>query len=107
LRESALDGVSYKEEFATVRLQHAFEDAVIEEGKELVIETVDVEQENWFCVKFQGMPGEYLEELFKGAEATGQSDEGVGAFSNEGLASVHRAGDVKLGEAAVGHFEVN
>ena len=53
------------------------------------------------------MPSEDLEEFFKGAKAARQSDEGIGSFSNKCFASVHGAGDVKLGEATVGYFEFN
>jgi len=53
------------------------------------------------------MPSEDLEEFFKGAKAARQSDEGIGSFSYKCFASVHGAGDVKLGEAAVGYFEFN
>ncbi len=53
------------------------------------------------------MPGENLEELFEGAEAARQRDEGVGLLSNERLAGVHGAGDVKLGDAVMRDLEID
>src|ERR1700745_1599951 len=67
LREGVLNGISDEEEFATLRFQHAFVDAVIQEDQEFVVEAVDVEQENGLCVNFEGVPRENLEKLFKRA----------------------------------------
>ena len=55
----------------------------------------------------EGLPGEDLEEFFEGAEAAGKREEGVGLLSHESLAGVHGVDDVKLGDAAVGDFEID
>ena len=107
MRQGIFDGVGDEEELAVLRLEHAFGDAVVEEDEELVVEAVDVEQKDGLRVDFEGVPGENLEELFEGAEAAGEDEEGVGFFSDEGLAGVHGAGDVELGDAVVGDLEID
>ena len=107
LGEGVLNGVGYEKDLAVLRLEHAFVDAVVEEGEELVVEAVDVEQDDGLLVKLEGLPGEDFEHLFEGAEATGEDEEGVGLLTHECLASVHGVGDVELGNAVVGDFEIN
>ena len=42
---------------------------MVEEGDELVVKAIDVEQGDGLCVEFKCVPGKNLEELFKGAKA--------------------------------------
>jgi hypothetical protein len=56
-------------------------------------------------VELESLPCEDLEEFFEGPEASGESDEGIGFFTHEGLARVHSVGDVKLGDALMCHLE--
>jgi hypothetical protein len=107
LGESVLHSVSYEEDLEVARLEHAFGNAVIKEGEELVVETANIEQKNRLCVNLESMPGEHFEELFEGAEAAGQCDEGVGLFSDECLTGVHGAGNVQFGNAVMGDLEVD
>ena len=58
-------------------------------------------------MEFEGLPGEDFEELFEGAVTAGEGDEGVGALTDEGFASVHGGGDVEFGEAGMSDFEVD
>jgi len=80
---------------------------VVEEGEELVVEAVYVEQDDGLLVDLEGLPGEDFEHLFEGAEAAGEDEEGIGLLSHEGLAGVHGVGDVELGDALVGDFEID
>ena len=105
--ECVLNRIGYEEDFEALRFEHAFGDAVVEEGEELVVEAVDVEQDDGLLVKLEGLPGEDFEHLFEGAEATGEDEEGVGLLTHECLASVHGVGDVELGDAVVGDFEID
>jgi hypothetical protein len=107
LREGGFDGVGYEKQFAALRFEHTFGDAVVEEDEKLVVEAVDVEKEDRLRVEFKGVPGKDLKELFEGAEAAGKRDERVGFFSDERLAGVHGAGDVELGEAPVSDLVVD
>ena len=102
-----LNGIGDEEYLAALRLEHAFGDAVIEKGEELVIEAVEVKQEDRLVVELEGLPGENLEHLFEGAEAAGKDEEGIGLLAHESFASVHGVGDVELGDAVVGDFEVD
>lgn len=97
----------YEQHFAVLRLEHAFGDAVIEEVEQAVVEAVGVEEKDGFLMQAERVPGEDLEELLEGAEASGKRDEGVSVLADEGLAGVHGVGDVQLGDAAVGDFEID
>jgi hypothetical protein len=68
--QSLFNGVRNEEQFAALGLEHAFGDTVIKEGEELVIEAPDIQQEDWLCVKFEGMPRENLEEFLQSAESS-------------------------------------
>jgi len=107
LLESILYGIGDEQDVAILLLEDALGDAMIEEGKHGVIKARGVEQEDGLGVDLEGLPGQYLEEFFKGAEAAGQDDEGVGALSHERLARVHGVGDVELGETVVGDLEID
>ena len=107
LREGVLDGVGYEEDLAALRFEHAFDDTMIEEGEELVVEAVDVEQHDGFLVKLESLPGEDLEHLFEGSEAAWEDEKSIGLLTHEGLARVHGVGDVELGDAVVGDFEID
>ena len=107
LRDSLFHGFGDQKDLAVLWFEHTFCDAVIEETDELVVEAVDVEQYDRLGVDFEGMPREDFEEFFKGAEATRKSDEGIGSFSDERLASVHGVGDVKLSKAVMSYFKIN
>jgi hypothetical protein len=102
-----LDRIGDEEYLAVFRLEHSFGDTVIEEGEELVVEAVEVEQEDRLLMKLEGLPGEDLEHLLEGAKAARKNDEGVGLFAHESLTGVHGVGDVKLGYAVVGYFEID
>jgi len=43
LRKGAFDSVGYEEDFTALLFKHAFGDTVIEEGKERIVEAIDVE----------------------------------------------------------------
>src|SRR6266851_3949856 len=107
LAECFVYRVGDEEDLAILRLEHAFGDAEVEEDEERVVEAVDVEQQDGLGVELEGLPGKDLEHLLKGAEAAGKDEEGVGLFAHEGFAGVHRVGDVELGDAVVGDFEVD
>lgn len=102
-----IDRAGDKQDLATLLFEQTFCDAVVEEGEELVVEAVDVEEEYRFRVEFEGLPCEDLEQLFKGAEASGKGDEGIGLFAHEGFAGVHGVGNVELGDAMVCDFELD
>ena len=101
------DSGRYEEDLAVLRLQHAFGDAVVEEGEELIVEAVDVEQDDGLLVEFEGLPCEDFEHLLEGSEAAGQDEEGIGFLAHEGFAGVHGAGDMQLGDAVVGDLEID
>jgi len=105
--EGFVDGIGDEDDCAVFGLEHSFGDAMVEEGEQRRVEAVGVEEEDRLGVDFEGLPGEDFEELLEGAEAARQGDEGVGAAADEGLAGVHGVGDVQLGEAVVGDFEVD
>ena len=71
LRESVLNCIGYKKKFPTLRLEHAFGDAVVEEDEEFVVEAVDVKQKDRLGVDLECVPGEDFEEFLKGTETTG------------------------------------
>ena len=102
-----VDGVGDKKDFAVLRFEQSFGDAVIEEREELVVEAVDIEEQDWLGVELECLPCEDFKELFKGSEASRKRDKGIGLFAHERLAGVHGIGDVKLGDAVVGDFQVN
>ncbi len=79
----------------------AFGDAVVKEGEETVVITVEVDEDAGLGVDAELCPGDDLDELVHGAVAAGEGDEGVGAVGEHGLALMHGADDVELGEAAV------
>jgi hypothetical protein len=105
--EGVFDGGGDEEEVAVAGAEEAFGDGVVKKGEEGVVEAVEVEQEDGFAVEAEGLPGEDLEHLFQGAEATGEDEEGVGAPGHEGFAGVHGVDDVELGEAAMGDLHVD
>ena len=105
--ECVLDRIGYEEDFAALRFEHAFGDTVVEEGEELVVEAVDVEQDDGLLVKLEGLPSEDLEHFFEGAKATREDEKGISLLTHEGLAGVHGVGDVELGDAVVGDFEID
>jgi hypothetical protein len=107
LREGPFDGVGYEKQLAALRFEHTFGDAVVEEGEELVVEAVDVKKKDRLRVDFKSVPGEDLKELFEGAEAAGESDEGVGFFSDERLASMHGTSNVKFADAVMGDLKID
>ena len=105
--QSFVDAVGGEENFAVLLLEESFINAVVEEAEQLIVEAVDVEQEDGLLMKLEGVPGEDFEEFFEGSEASGKRDEGVGSLTHEGLACVHGVGDVQLGDALVGDFEID
>lgn len=106
-RNGIFNSVNYEKKFAALRFEHAFDDAVIEKDEQLVVEAINIEQKNGFRVELQGVPGKDLEEFFKRTEAPGKRDEGIGFFSNERLACVHGAGDMKFRDSVMRYFQVN
>lgn len=80
---------------------------MIEKAEEPVVEATGIEQQDGLLVKPEGVPGEDFEKFLEGAEASGERDEGIGSLTDKSLARVHGVGDVKLGDAVVGHFEIN
>jgi hypothetical protein len=69
LNQGLFDAVSDQKDFTVFGCEHALCDAVVEEGDELVVKAIDVEQDDGLCVEFKCVPGKNLEELFKGAKA--------------------------------------
>jgi hypothetical protein len=107
VQEGFFDGVGYQEDRAVLWLENAFCYAVVEEGEELVVKAVDVEQDYGLLVELESLPCEDFEHLFEGAEAAREDEKGVGLFSHERFAGVHGVGDVELSDAVVGDLEID
>ncbi|MCY1533850.1 hypothetical protein D9M68_691990 [compost metagenome] len=80
---------------------------VVEEVGELVVEAVHFQQAQRLAVVAELAPGPDLEQLFQGAEAAGQGDEGVGEFGHACLACVHAIHHFQAGQALVADFGVH
>ncbi len=92
---------------AVLRPKHSLRYGVVEEGKQAVVEAIHIQKDNGLGVEPEGLPREHLEELFKGAEASGQRDEGVGLLRHQGLARVHGIDQMQLADTVVGNFKVH
>lgn len=106
-RRSASSTVVAEEHFTVLPLEQSFVDAVVEEAEELVVEAIDVEQKDGLLVELEGVPGEDFEEFFEGSEAPGERNECISSLTHEGFAGVHGVGDVQLGDALVGDFQID
>jgi hypothetical protein len=95
------------QEDAPVASQHAFAVTDIEEGEHCVVETGDIEKNYGLAVQLQGLPGEDFEHFLECTVAAGEDQEGVGPLGHEGFAGVHGVGNVELGDALMGDFEVD
>jgi len=98
-------GVGVGEDEVAVRLaDEVFGDGAVEESQEGVVEALDVQQAVGLAAKTELRPGEDFGEFLEGAEAAGQSDEGVREFGHEGLAFMNGGDDAEVLEAKVRDF---
>lgn len=105
--ESIFDIIGDEEKLTRPRLEDTLCGTVIEKAQQLVIKAIDVDQYGRLLVQAQILPGEYLEHLLEGSEATGQDEEGIGELGHLGLASVHGRGDVQFGQAAMSDLGID
>lgn len=107
LEEDLFDRTNDEGDVAVVLLEDAVGDAMIEEVEKLVVEAVDIDQHDRLLMDPERLPGKDFEHLFERAVASGKDEEGVGEIAHHRLAGMHGAGDVKLGDAAVGDLKIH
>ena len=76
-------------------------DGAVECGDKRVVEAVDVEKHNVAVVDAELAMADNFGKFFEGADATGQSDDGLRQAGHCGFARVHRVGDDGFGSIGV------
>ncbi|MNO85790.1 hypothetical protein D3C76_771690 [compost metagenome] len=88
------------------RANEAFADDVIKKTGKFAVETIHFQQAQRFAMVAQLAPGPDFEQFFQGAQAAGQSDEGIAEFGHPRLARMHAVDHFQAGQAAVADFLV-
>lgn len=93
------------DERAPVRVRHeTLLRHPVEEGDEIVVIAIDIQQADGMGVLPELGPGPHLEQFLHRADATRHGDEAFRQLHHQGLAGMHGLDDVQVGQTGMGDF---
>ena len=104
--EHIFDAGDGGEQLARLGVGETGGDYIIDQGKEALPITADIENDDGLGMLAQLLPGDDLQALVEGAEAAGQNDEGIGQAEHGIFAGVHGADFEQFRDAVVADLEL-